>query len=73
LENLVLVAHHSEKLLRLQPLTMAPFDRNLILVDRLSYEHRIWLNNYHEQVQNTLLPGLSALAQAWLTEQTQPL
>ena len=73
LENLVLVAHHSEKLLRLQPLTMAPFDRNLILVDRLSYEHRIWLNDYHEQVQNTLLPGLSALAQAWLTEQTQPL
>jgi len=75
LENLVMVVPHKDhrELLSLQPLTLAPFDRNLILSDNLSKAHRDWLNAYHQKVYNTLVNLLPLETQKWLWVQTRPL
>ncbi|MBM3631378.1 MAG: M24 family metallopeptidase [Alphaproteobacteria bacterium] len=57
----------------LKPFTMAPFDRRLIDVDALSYEHKLWLNQYHKQVYDTLAPQLPQETRTWLYGQTLPL
>jgi Xaa-Pro aminopeptidase len=73
LENLVLVVRHDADRLRLQPLTLAPFDRTLISRYDLSPEHCRWLNQYHLHVYQTLAPLLDPWEEAWLKDQTQPL
>jgi Xaa-Pro aminopeptidase len=73
LENLVLVVRHDAQRLRLTPLTLAPFDRTLILRYELSPEHCRWLNQYHDRVYRTLAPMLDPWEERWLKEQTQSL
>ena len=78
LENLIVV-QEAAKLgdnrdqLCFETLTFAPFDRRLVLRDRLSPDERDWLNAYHAEVMEKLLPRLSDGAQGWLRAACAPL
>lgn len=78
LENLIVVQVAPElgdrrDQLCFETLTFAPFDRRLILTDRLSPDERDWLDAYHAEVMEKLLPRLSAPAQVWLRAACAPL
>ena len=76
-ENLVLVrtgetTQHGQ-FMYLEPLTMAPFDRDAIDTSLLTERELAQLNDYHRQVYATVSPLLDAEEQAWLAEATAPL
>lgn len=72
LENVVAVETRDSKL-GLNTLSLAPFDRKLILEDELSGAHKRWLNSYHQRVYTTLSPLLEPSVRSWLYESTRPL
>ena len=57
----------------LEPLTMAPFDRDAIDVALLTEPELALLNDYHKLVYDTVAPLLPAEEQAWLAAATAPL
>ena len=76
-ENLVLVrageATDYGQFMYLEPLTMAPFDRDAIDVSLLTEAELALLNDYHKLVYDTVAPLLPAEEQAWLAAATAPL
>jgi Xaa-Pro aminopeptidase len=71
LENLLLVqqadfAASTRKFLRFETLTLAPFDRRLVLMEMLTAEERRWLANYHARVLREVGPKLDGAAGSWL-------
>ncbi len=74
IENLVSPSRFNETdFLTFEPLSLCPYDRNLIVVDRLSPFERQWINNYHAYVFETLSPFLDSKSCAWLKNATAPL
>lgn len=75
IENLVTVipveGDFERKLLAFETLTLAPLDRKLIDEDMLVKEEWVWLNAYHQQVRESLLPFLDPETAAWLIDATQ--
>lgn len=77
IENLVLVQTqpsqetYESAMLGFETLTMVPMDTRLIDPELLTPQERQWLNEYHEQVRETLLPHLDTETAAWLIEATQ--
>lgn len=73
-ENLMLVVKGEKtaygQFLQLEPLTMAPFDREAIEVSLLTKEELHLLNDYHQTVYEALAPQLAGEELAWLTEAT---
>lgn len=59
--------------LRMVPLTLIPFDRKLIDPSRLSSEERSWVDDYHQLVEQSLMPLLSEPHQTWLAAACLPL
>lgn len=59
--------------LKLESLTLAPFERRLIEVTSLSTQERTWVNEYHAQVREALSPLLQANERQWLADACQPL
>jgi Xaa-Pro aminopeptidase len=53
-------------------LTWVPFDRRLILADRLSGAERAWLNDYHAATRSRLVSRVSEAARDWLFAATEP-
>lgn len=76
-ENLVLVRTGETteygQFLYLEPLTMAPFDRDAIDISLLTEQELAQLNDYHRRVYDTVSPLLPAEEQAWLAQATAPL
>lgn len=76
-ENLMLVVKGDKtaygQFLQLEPLTMAPFDREAIEVSLLNEEEIRVLNAYHARVYETLAPFFSGEELAWLEEATASL
>lgn len=76
-ENLVLVRAGDKtefgQFMYLEPLTMAPFDRDAIDVALLTEPELALLNDYHKLVYDTIAPLLPAEEQAWLAQATAPL
>ncbi len=72
LENLVLVqpaAFEGERrFLRMETLTLAPFDRAMIEPDLLTEAERAWLDAYHAWVLAEIGPALGAAERTWLVE-----
>jgi Xaa-Pro aminopeptidase len=76
LENLYVVmvdddlpAHPSGKRwLRLEPLTLIPFDTRLIDWSQLAEPERAWLRQYHRHVWETISPRLDHADRLWLQE-----
>lgn len=57
--------------LKFEPLTLCPYDRNLIVPEMLNREELLWLNEYHARVYDTLAPYLATEAEKnWLREAT---
>ena len=76
-ENLVLVRAGETtdygQFMYLEPLTMAPFDRDAIDVSLLTEAELAQLNGYHRLVYDTVASLLPAEEQAWLAAATAPL
>ena len=74
LENLVLVQETEQQdFLSLEPLTLAPFDRDAIEVSLLSDRELALLNDYHARVYAALAPHLPDAERAWLRDAAAPL
>lgn len=75
-ENLVLCRKGEKnehgQFMYLEPLTMAPFDREAIDVSLLSEQETGWLNEYHSRVYQALSPYMEGEELAWLKEATAP-
>jgi Xaa-Pro aminopeptidase len=77
-ENLVVVRECGEPtfeqpMLGFEALTLAPFDRRLVVPGLLTEEEVAWLDAYHQRVRETLLPALDSATAAWLEAVTQPI
>ncbi|MBP6020143.1 MAG: aminopeptidase P family protein [Burkholderiaceae bacterium] len=76
IENLVLavadVSTEFGDFLKFETLTLCPIDTRCLAVDMLSATERNWLNNYHAQVRERLLPLVDGMAADWLVERTLP-
>jgi Xaa-Pro aminopeptidase len=75
LENLVL-CHEAgsceatgKTMLAFETLTLAPFDKALIVEDMLTAEEKFWLASYHKRVVAELSPYLDAETLEWLKAQ----
>lgn len=78
LENLIVVEDapkgaDDRDQFRFETLTFVPFDRRLILTERISPDERVWLDDYHRQVLEKVGPRLSATALEWLERAAAPL
>jgi len=78
LENLIVVEPapalgDNRAQLAFETLTFAPFDRRLVLRDRLAPGERDWLNAYYAAVQDRLTERVSAVARDWLALACAPL
>lgn len=75
LENLIVCVpcDSSEfgEFLKFETLTLCPFDTRLLAVELLDKQEKVWLNDYHARVQETLLPLVSGRAKEWLVARTQ--
>lgn len=54
-------------------LTLFPFDLNLFDTTIMTDEEIKWVNDYHTEVRNRLLPLLTAEEQEWMKKKTEPL
>lgn len=79
LENVVLVTELAtvgdgdRAMMGFETLSLAPFERRLILSDALLPSERDWLNAYHARVLATLSPLLDAAERAWLNAACKPI
>lgn len=78
IENLVInrpVADPEEtafgRFLCFETVTLCPIDTRLIDVAMMSADEIKWVNNYHAEVREKLLPLVDGAAKAWLQERTQ--
>ncbi|MDA0674941.1 MAG: aminopeptidase P family protein [Proteobacteria bacterium] len=60
-------------LLACETLTLAPFDRTLIVTAMLTNGERAWVDAYHRRVQEVLSSDLEPPIRAWLAAATRPL
>lgn len=76
LENLMVCKKDGENdhgnFLRMEPLTMVPFDREAILPEQMTEKELSWLNRYHQKVYDALAPYLSEEEKEWLRKETAP-
>ncbi len=56
-----------------ETLTLAPFDRRLILPELLTAAELAWLNAYHARVRKELSPQLKGSELRWLKSSSEPL
>jgi len=79
IENLVLVseapavAGGDKPLNRFETLTLAPIDRRLIDRNLMAADEIDWLDTYHAEVRETLMPLVADDARIWLGTATAPL
>ena len=76
-ENLVLTteafATDFGRFYRFETMTLFPFDRNLFDTAIMTPEEINWVNGYHNEVYNRLLPLLTPEQAEWLRTKTMPL
>ncbi|TXM66210.1 aminopeptidase P family protein [Methylobacterium sp. WL120] len=78
IENLVLVEPREvpggeRPVLGFETLTLAPYDRRLIVPEMLSPAERAWIDAYHAHVRDVLEPDLDPETRAWLERATAAL
>jgi Xaa-Pro aminopeptidase len=61
------------EMLAFETLTLCPIDTRCIDLALLRPDEREWLDHYHAQVRERLLPLVSGDARAWLLARTEPL
>ncbi len=80
IENLIYVKDAEEidggdmPMLSFETLTWCPIDRRLVLSELLANEERDWLDSYHRQTREKLMPLIEdAAIREWLVQATEPL
>ncbi len=77
IENLILCRNYEQsefgKFLTFETLTLCPIEKELIQVDLLSDEERVWLNEYHKMVFEKTSPYLRQNVLIWLKNKCSPL
>jgi Xaa-Pro aminopeptidase len=77
IENLVLAVEHTTtefgEFLAFETLTLCPIDTRCIATERLAAGEIEWLDTYHAQVRERLLPLVQGDAKAWLLARTEPI
>ncbi|HET8596680.1 MAG TPA: aminopeptidase P family protein [Castellaniella sp.] len=77
IENLVLAVPAAQtafgSFLAFETVTLCPIDTRCVVRELLSPEELDWLNGYHEQVRERLLPLVDGAARDWLLARTEPL
>jgi Xaa-Pro aminopeptidase len=76
LENLVIVekreiAGGEREMYGFETITLAPFDLNCVEPKLMTKDEIAWLNGYHAQVRQTLLPLVDTKTRKWLREATR--
>ena len=75
IENLVLnqpaMTTEFGDFLRFETLTLCPIDTRCIELGLLREDEREWLNNYHLEVRERLLPRVEGAARQWLVARTE--
>ena len=77
IENLMIIrkdtsVDNTDKLY-FEPISFAPFERNLIDKDILNKKEVDWINKYHQEVYKKLSIGLDIETKEWLSEETAPI
>lgn len=70
-ENLLLCQKLRAGMLCFETLTLAPIDRDAIIVSLLTSEQRRWLNEYHARVYRELESRVSSEVKTWLKAATE--
>ncbi len=77
IENTLLITPYMEtefgRFLQFEPLTLCPIDKTPIVIDMLTQEEKLWLDNYHQKVFETLSPHLENDDVEWLREACSPI
>ena len=77
IENTLLITPYMEtefgRFLQFEPLTLCPIDKAPIVIDMLTQEEMLWLDNYHQKVFETLSPHLENDDVEWLREACSPI
>ena len=81
LENLVVIREadplpdgdRHRKMLCCETLTLAPFDRRLIVTGMLSHDERSWLDSYHAMIQEKIAAFVDDGTHGWLEMACAPL
>lgn len=77
IENMLLVKPYKSTefgdFLSFETLTLCPIDKEPIIVEMLSKEERLWLDDYHMTVRQKLMKYLTSEEQSWLETVTTPL
>lgn len=76
IENLVLAVPVAQtafgSFLGFETVTLCPIDTRCVVRELLSSDELDWLNGYHEQVRERLLPLVDGPARDWLLARTEP-
>lgn len=77
IENVLLCKKHESNKMgefyAFETLTYCPYDKNLIDKKLLNANEISWINNYHQQVYNLLVPIACEEIRNWLKDKTSPL
>ena len=74
IENLIVVnVAHNPGFLEFETITLCPFERRLIDKGLLNIDEISWINSYHREVSESLMPHLSGPAKKWLKAACCPL
>lgn len=77
IENTLLITPYKEtefgQFLQFESLTLCPIDTAPIVREMMLAEEVAWLNDYHQQVRDTLSPHLDEGERAWLRKATEAL
>lgn len=77
IENTLLIKPYMEtefgRFLQFESLTLCPIDKTPIVIDMLTQEEILWLDNYHQKVFETLSPHLENDDVEWLREACSPI
>ena len=61
------------QMLEFETLTLAPIDRNAMMIELLTAPEKAWLNAYHQRVYDALSPNVDDPTREWLDEATRPI
>lgn len=73
IENQVEIINSRPGFCRFSTLTLVPIDLNLVELHLLNEAEKQWIDDYHQQVRETLSPHVNAEARPWLFAATAPI
>ncbi|MFP2308972.1 aminopeptidase P family protein [Citrobacter braakii] len=73
IENQVEIINSRPGFCRFSTLTLVPIDLSLVELHLLSEAEKQWIDDYHQQVRETLSPRVNAEARPWLFAVTAPI